>query len=142
MYEFMHAGSAKPPDRAVTASACPSNRVARRLREGRFWVDSSGLGGSSVPPFRLRRGHNVAVIWLNATVGAGKSVVGRALATFCLLSVEVMNNDHWFLPSSRSVGPSLSFIACHTYIEAMLRYGLHSSAFSCTILVDAISMRP
>src|ERR1700722_16989876 len=75
MYEFMHAGSAKPPDRAVTASACPSNRVARRLREGRFWVDSSGLGGSSVPPFRLRRGHNVAVIWLNATVGAGKSVV-------------------------------------------------------------------
>ena len=62
--------------------------------------------------------------------------------TFCLLPVEVMNNDHWFLPSSRSVGLSLSFIACHTYIEAMLRYGLHSSAFSCTIVVDAISMRP
>src|SRR5580692_11195054 len=62
--------------------------------------------------------------------------------TFCLLPVEVMNNDHWFLPSSRSVGPSLSFIACHTYIEAMLRYGLHSSAFSCTVLVDAISIRP
>ena len=60
----------------------PSNRVAGRLREGRLWIDNSGLGGSSVPPFRLRRGHNVAVIWLNATVGAGKSVVGRALADF------------------------------------------------------------